>query len=157
VSGVAAQIGAGSAAIQISGGSGALAVTAGGAAGSARGQAQLVGVPGFAVGGTLALSFDNTIATPTFSIAGTGALTIPGFLNLSGSLSFSTSGSGATRSISLSITSTSPSLSATVNIAADGSVLASGQVSGALPSLFSGLTMSGTVTLQVNTSSSDQA
>ncbi len=154
-SGVSAQIAAGSAAVTVTGASGMFSAGTTGAQGLVNGAARLVGVPGLTLTAALAVSFDTTAATPSFAITGTGALELPAFLDLSGSLSFSRSGSA----IAVSITGTSVSAAAQIN--ADGTFAAAGTVTGSLPAVLAPLSLSDTsgspvtLSLDINTSTTD--
>ena len=150
--GVSAAITAGTsgAAIQVSGASGSITLTTAGASGSASGQVLLTGASPLTFSATGSVSFSTT--TPSFTIAATGTLQIGGLVGLSGAMAF-TAGTG---SIGLSITSTpagGSQISLAVQVNPDGTFAANGQVALALPSLLSGVSLGGPVTLQVNTSS----
>ncbi|HET8980295.1 MAG TPA: hypothetical protein VFN87_19240, partial [Solirubrobacteraceae bacterium] len=145
-SGVSSQIAAGSAAVTLTGASGTLTVTSGGANGNAAGAVRLSGVPALTLAANLTLSFDTS--TSSFAIAGTGSLEVPAFLDLTGTLNFSRSGAQILANVQGSAGT------AQLQINADGTFAATGTIDGALPAVVAGLSLSGSLSVSINTSTS---
>ena len=95
------------------------------------------------------MAFDTT--SDLFRLSGTDAsLSIGGFLDLSGDLSFTASGTGADRKIEVGVVGTA--IEAAAILYADGTFAAGGIAGAELPGLVEGLELSGDLTLMINTS-----
>ena len=144
---LSATLAAGSATLALTGASGTLTVDGSKVAGTATGHVALTGVDGLDVGGDLTLTLDS--GASTYTLAGTGSLTVGGVLSWSGSISASASGTGASRVLTLALTGSSLSLTATLN--ADGSYrIVDGTVALGLPADVPGVSLSGTATVNVD-------
>ena len=138
---------------------GTLVVTTGGVAGWAHGAVTLAGVPGVALDAALDLEVNTTggtvdvpdgAGTRTLNgsflrLTGSGTIAIAGLAEISGAVSLQVS--GATVQVAIS----GSSLAAALIVYGDGSVAGAGTASAALPVAVPGVTLAGTVTLQINT------
>ena len=136
-----------------------------GAAGWARGNAELAGVNDLTLRASLDVEFNNTDAavdvpdgsstrtiddSALFRIAGSAALKIAHFIDLAGDFSFKKSGSGDNRTIEVSVAHGADKAAAI--IFADNTFAAAGDASVSLPDSIDGLSLDGTLALRVNTS-----
>src|SRR5262249_6663959 len=127
-----------------------------GAAGWAHGQVTLGGVPGVSLdaaldvevnttSATIAVDATHSIAGPLLRLRGDGSLAIAGLATLTGSVPFQVAGT----TIQVGVSGTS--LAAALIVHGDGTVAGAGTANVALPVSVPGVALSGTATLQINT------